>query len=42
MNEPARIKNGMAINVKCSDVSNIFSTNDARESLANKRMVVMD
>src|SRR5690625_3776209 len=42
INMPAITKNGIAINVKCSDVSYILSTGDGKESLANSSMVAID
>src|SRR5690554_6206605 len=42
MKAPARTKKGIAMSVKCSDVSYIFSDNEARESVPKKKMVRMD
>src|SRR5690606_32337373 len=42
MNAPASTKKGMAMSVKCSDVSYILSESEARESAPKKKMVRMD
>src|SRR5690606_11065821 len=42
MKAPASTKKGIAMSVKCSDVSYIFSDKDASESWPKKRMVRME
>src|SRR5690606_14472664 len=42
MKAPASTKNGIAIKVKCSDVSNIFRESEASESWPNTNMVSIE
>jgi hypothetical protein len=42
MKAPARMKNGIASSVNCSEVSNSLSESDASESRPNRRIVSTD